>query len=366
VTVTSDASGEHVDLVGLIRRTWHHKVVTLPVIVLTVVAAIVVQSSVEPRLEARGTVLLAEPQLDPSLAAADVVDTRQIAVQLRSEESVASLAVTGATADFVVNQLDEDVVEVVANGPAAQSAVATAELVTERMIEAVDRAQEDAAIPEAERLQARVTVEGVVAEELEDGTFRAVSTVSFVDPAAGIENPFTASLSTARVLQVAITSETNRARVEERTGEDIEFEIGLDPNDSAPIIEIFTYGADPARVLESFQSVRGVLGEELDARQSRAGIPGPRRISIEVLSEPLTVTDVSPPIGRTVAAIIVLGGALVLGLVWLREGRLGRDRQAASPVPQDAERGAKGNGRPSRSSSPGTSQRGRPAARSRR
>jgi capsular polysaccharide biosynthesis protein len=308
----------------VVLRRWY---VALPVLIVALLAAATAQANVPPRYEARGSVLLTEPELDPSGLAAVVVNLNDLRSRLGAEALAEELSTGGA--EYVV-QIDDVAMTVTSFATDATSAEATTDAVIERFVAEVESAQVDAEIPETERLRATVLTPLISAIEQPDGTFEATGRVGLADPTAGVTNPYGADNTTGRVLEVTLMSDVGRERVAARTEPGIEFQVVQNLPDAAPILEITTFGEDQTAVLAAFGEIRDVIAEELERRQERAAVPSTRRVDVEMLAEPRSVTDVSPLISRGVAAIVALGLVLapLLALLTERLALASTDRRA--------------------------------------
>jgi hypothetical protein len=83
-------------------------------------------------------------------------------------------------------------------------------------------------------------------------------------------------------------------------------------------------GAYQEEVLAAHEVIRNVLNEELDDRQARAGVAPPRRIVVTDLAVPQQVIDRSPPVERSVAAIIGTGLFIAIALSVALDSALSR------------------------------------------
>jgi hypothetical protein len=307
-------------LVVMVRR-WY---VSLPVLLVTFVAAVYLQASSEPRYEARGSVLLTEPQLDPSGLPASVVTTSHLIDRVEAGEAATAIGEAGG--DFVIRGGD-DGFEVVAIAASAEEAQSAARSIQDQLVAAVEDLQVEAEIPQDERLRVSAVSPVAATEQQTNGAFQATGTVFIEDPTADAMNPFAANNLTGRVLEVAVMSDAGRALVAERTSPGVSFRVTQNLPDAAPILEIATYGSVPDEVLAAFDQVATVVDEELDRRQARAEVPSTRRVRVEALAVPRSVVDVSPPVSRAVATIVALGLLLTPMLVVAVENLAARRRR---------------------------------------
>ena len=318
------------DLLVIIQTVLRRWYVTAPVLLAAFGLAFYVQSTIPEEYQARGSVLLEEPRFDPSRLPASFVHTGTLLD--RFEESDAAAMVTTGDTRVVPRPHDRWSLEITAVGSDPNDVEASIMATMDWVSAEVAALQEEEDVSEEERLRVSVLTPAVTAEPQPGGNYEAVGEVMLRDPAAGIDNPYTAGGGTTSLLHAVIGSDSGRSRVNERTAPGVSFDIGT-TRDNAEIIQITTTGSDPATLFDAFDVVRDALASELDARQQRADVPESRRIVITDLARPQVVMDVSPPLSRAVAAIIGLGGLLALGLAVAVESIADR-RQSTSVSPR--------------------------------
>ena len=311
------------DLLTIIQAVFRRWYVALPIGLITLSIAGAMQVGLPSEYEARGSVLLEEPQLDPSRLPASTVSAEILIDRLESGGTLADLA-SGDARILPLGQ-DGQTVEVTAtasNGTAAETSV---ERTLDWLTEAATDLQDAEEIAEGERLRPVVLTPTISAEAQEDGAYTASGTFYLRDPSAGAENPYRAGQDTARLLQEVIASDQVRAQIRERTAPGVSFDV-TSGRDSGPIMNITLNGSDPAALLEAYRVVSEALDTELDQRQARAEVPESRRIVVTPLAAPQSVADVSPPLNRAVAAIVGVGGVLALGATLAADSLLTRRR----------------------------------------
>jgi hypothetical protein len=318
------------DLLSLVRIFFRRWAVTVPIIVLTLAAATYVQVNVPPQYQARGSVLLATPELDPSRLPSSVVDLPSLVDELETEQTASGLVAPGS--EILVRIREDGVFETNSVSTSAEAAEQTVENVIAWLIEEVARVQVEADVPESERIRARNLTPIVAAEEQDGNRYQATGAISLEDPSLNMTNPFGATLETALLLEEAVGGDAGRRRVADLTGPGASFQFSSADRSASPILRIDTFGSDPETVLEAFEHVRVVLDEELTARQDRAEVPTLRQVRVETLTAPGTVSDISPPVSRAVALIVGLGGLLALGLAIALESLLSRRSTRTSGV----------------------------------
>ena len=325
-----------ISLMGVVFRRWR---VTVPILLLTLGIAVAVQQSTDPVYEAKGSVVVAAPQTNPATAPANVADPAVIARAVRSSEEAAALTSGGSGVQFTFDSGLEELLQIVVTGQNPEAVRQAADTLVNLSVELVQARQVDAGIAEVERIQAVPVPDGTrITETDPDGddvpTYTITTDVVFEDPAEGVENPYSASPVTARLLEVATQSDAGRQQVAARTSGEIEYSVVQNENDRAPILEVITSAPTREQALSGFEEVVEVVAEELDRLQERAGVLPSRRLSIEVLAAPQTVRDVSPPISRAVAVTVALGFLLALAGALLAENLAVR-RQRREPSVDD-------------------------------
>ena len=315
------------DLITLIQIVFRRWYVTVPILMATIGLAAYVQSTIPPAYEARGLVLLEEPQFDPSRLPETFVNAQALVDRIDQSQVRGDLAV-GDT-QLVPNAPDRNTVEIVAIGSEPGQVESSVDGVMDWLVDDVTTLQDEEGIAEEERLRASILTPVVTAEEQPGGSYQATGLVVLRNPAAGVDNPFGAGGGTTSLLTAVATSDSGRARINRATSADVSFELSL-TRENASIITITTTGPEPAEVIGAFDVIRDTLAEDLDARQARADVPTSRRIVINDLARPQSVADVSPPLSRAVAAIVAAGGLLALGAAVMIESALTRRRRSGA------------------------------------
>jgi hypothetical protein len=325
-------------VVQAVLRRWY---VSVPIFAVAAVAAVLVQLSTPPQFQASGQVLLADPELDPSTLPIAVVDLDEMLRQLDEPELREELASGDASYQVSAETRSSLAVTVVADDE--NSARSTALAIDDWLGRYVDDLQADSDLPETEQLQVRGGDRIRIASD-DAGDVEVSSTIELFDPTTAAGNPFAASMATARLLIVAVQSDAGRAAVRERTGPGVSFVLAQTPGDPAPIVDITTTGSDPETVLDAFETVRRTVDEELADRQDRAEIPSVRHTRVETLAQPRAVTDISPPVQRTTAAILGLGFLLAVSAAVTLDSISTRRRPPAAPGAPEQDRPVAGPG----------------------
>ena len=312
------------DLITLIQIVFRRWYVTVPILLATIGLAAYVQSIIPPAYEARGSVLLEDARFDPSRLPATFVNAEALIDRFDHGPAGRDLAV-GET-QLIPHARDLNTIEITAVGADSEEVESSVDEAMDWFVGDVSTLQEEEGIAEEERLRVSILTPIVAAEEQPGGTYQATGLVGLRDPAAGIDNPFSAGGGTTSLLTAVASSDSGRARINRATGPGVTFGLTT-TRDNASIITVTTTGSEPADVIAAFDVIRDALAEELDARQARADVPASHRIVINDLARPQSVTDVSPPLSRAVAAIVAAGGLLALGAAVMIESVLTRRRR---------------------------------------
>jgi hypothetical protein len=304
-----------VDLVSIIKTVFRRWYVVAPIVLAGLAGAAYFQMNAVPQYQTTGSVLLAEPQLDPTGLLDPALALEETLERVQEPEVITELEQGGAR--LVIQPQDElllDVVATAGDSRDAETSVLDALAWMERdLAEAAAAVTDDPRERVRARLSPTVTIEG-----LPNDSYRARGSFSVEDPTAEVPNPYPASITTGRVVEVAVESDAGRARIAEEAGRPVAFDISLE-GPEAPIMTITTFGSDPASVIEGFSHVVTVVNAELEDRQERAEVPSSRWVVLETLAEPQNVQDISPPFERVAIAVLGLAGLLAVGVAILVE-----------------------------------------------
>ena len=306
------------DLLTIMRIARARWKIVVPILLVTFIAAAMIYKDKTTSYAVTGTELLvagrgqATEAGEVAVVSADLLDEllmqppilRQLTAEELSTTYDLELSETGTTLHL----------EVI--GASAEQAVDTAA----RLVElAPDLLEESLGETDA----GSVTIEQATtgspddAEPVGDGTFR-YSTVIVVGPAPRVTlNPFPASLATVRSLVAVAESLPFLVTVSE-AGADAAFEVVGNVRE-APLIDVAVSSASPDEAIESHEIIVSELQNELDDLQAGA------LIDAEARTQMLPLVDATYPIAtatsqvRPVAAIVVLGSGLAVGLATLLE-----------------------------------------------
>jgi len=305
------------DLVSLLRIMVRWWIVVVPILVLTVVAAVLVNRSVDPVFEAAGSVLVAPPGFSSPEQPFGAFDIGEIAAAVREDDSLDELRDADELTDYTIDDTTDGLLQVIATGTSGPATEATADAVAALVVAELVAVQEEEQVDEAARVQPRLTTDEVIARQGtgDDGSERFVANVGVIldDSAVEVQNPYGPTPQTGRLLQVSVMSAEGQQRVRSLASQDLAFEIFQDWQDRAPILGVSTYGPSSEGALEGFEAVTQTLDDVLDERQERAGVPPGQRVLIEVIAAPGGARDVSPPVSRAVAVTVALGLVAAVG-----------------------------------------------------
>lgn len=347
-------------LLGTLVRRWY---VVVPTLLMSALAAYLVDTRVPSEFEATGWVLLEAPALNQAgmSSGADIL-------ALGDDLAADPPGGLPSDAEFVVQQGDTPASFVVsAAADSASGAEQTVNVITAALQDRLAETQTDAAVDEFARLELRQALPRAIPSEQNDGSFTASMPLDLRDPASGVANPYGPNPGTGRLLQVAIMGDAGRARFSAQFDGGVAYSIDQAARDAAALLQITTTGADPQEVVAAFFTLQQILDADLDDRQARAGVPESRRVRVAPFDTPLRADDVSPPVERATAAVLLLGGLLSIG-VGVATNRLLLNRAAkadAAKAKADAAKAkaaaAKAEGAAgTRHASPGKRKRARP------
>ena len=297
-------------LLPMLRRRWY---IVVPLAALTALLAFLVGSNAPTSYQASGIVMIADPQLDPSRSALRGIDIPSIVADANSDALRAETVAAGGSEQYAVRAVGPRRLQVVASG-ATESATKTVEVTLRHLERAIAQAQiGDDRDPE-ERVRTRLLIEVPDlgsdrggAEGLAPAT-EVVGTLVLQDPSDDAENPF-GRRNSARLLTVAVNSESERARIADLLGQDVGF--GLRTyDDRAGMLQIVLRGPHPAETLAGFPILVDVLGTELEDRQVAAAVPTGQRRFLEVLAAPQHAVDTSST-WHFPTILTVLGGLVL-------------------------------------------------------
>lgn len=314
-------------IIAILRRRWRF---ASPILLLAVVLAVVLESWSSTEYTATGTVLLVASEIDlPTTPTAVTTAT----IVRRLEDGPVAGGREDDDETFVgATRVDADNLQLFAAAETEIAATRALDDALEWLVDDVDAAYDEAAIPTNERSRVVIQPLDPAVWRLGDGWHASGATVQLENPGSGAANPYEPTTSMLRLLEIATTSDSGRATLEEEMGDDAVFEIHHDRRDAAPVAQITTRSPDADGALAAFDAVAAFLSDELDARQRRAGVAADRRHGLEVIGRPVAAerTD-RVPSGPTVL-VLLLGAAAALGGAALVDWRRLRAQDASSPA----------------------------------
>jgi hypothetical protein len=326
--------GPAMDLLTIVRVVLRRWYITGPVVVMTLIAAFIMQGNVPSQFRASGSILITDPQFDPSRLPDPGAVVEEATVSVQDPETLDELA--PGPSDVAFGMVGNATVEAVATAESPREAERIARSALVRLADEVAEVQAGDQSTLAVELQPNILTPSIIAEQVDETRFRASGRIQLIDPTLENANPYTASGATVRLLQVAVMSDVGRARVSELTGQQVTYQVSSEAYDAAPIMGVEIFGADPTAVIGGFDAIKAFIGEELERRQERAAVPIARRLTVEALAQPQSVIDESPPLDRIVAVVMALGLAAALGLALAVESFAQRRRNGRTASAEDS------------------------------
>lgn len=298
------------DLVGLFQLVWKYRLITLPLLVVTVAVAVYAEDVGPSQFEASGAVLVSDSRPSDAVDVVSLTEPADIARALRLSQTAELALAASSVSDLSIGTTEDRGVRIVVSGTPASEVEGHALELADAALEIVIDRQEDSGIPESERI--RGVRRGSSTEPGNGEEFITLVEVSLDDQPAAVNNPLGPTIATGRLLQIASLSDAGQETIAEQTGPDLEFEVQLDPRDQAPILEIRVLDRSPESALNGFDVVVNFLSQHLSERQEAAGVRSSDRLILEVLAAPQRARDVSPPVSRAAAVILSIGVFLTL------------------------------------------------------
>lgn len=305
--------------------------IIVPVLVLTLAVAAKIYSDRSTTYWATGTELLVAGRGQAS--AADQVEIANVGIDLLEDLWTQPSTLRQLTSDGLSNTFRVEVSEtgptlrLEVTGDSAEQAVATAE----RLVElAPQLLVESLGEQDAEHLTVEQAVAGTPedAEPAADGTF-TYSTVIVVGTSPRTTlNPFPASLATVRSLVTIANSLPFQAAV----GQAIPgatFEVTGNVRE-APMLSVTAWAPTDDGALAAHQFVLETLRTELDTLQANAVIDADARTQMQTLVPATFAVPTPTSKVRPVAAVVVLGSGLAIGLATLVEAIAAERRRRAA------------------------------------
>jgi hypothetical protein len=313
-------------VLAILRRQWK---ISVPVLVVTVLAVVALEAVREPEYQAPGSLLLAAPEVDPSFASNRAANLRRTLDRLERPSTQAEIGLEDEALE--TSLLDATGADIAVRARESREAQQLLQRTLSWIDEDVWARQAEANIDDAERVRVLTREHPPTRES--DGGATAAATVWFEDPSSIAYNPYDASVSTLRLLEIAATSHRGEQELRERLGEGVEVGVTVNLRDLAPMISVTTFGHDPDRTLAGFGEVEAFLKEELEARQARAQVPASLRLWLDPVSQPLEAHRDGRLLGPWSMATILLGIVLSTTLAALADWRARVSRRGRPSPP---------------------------------
>lgn len=309
-----------VDTVNLIRR---RKVVVIPVLVITAVAAIYMLVVMPPGYSAIGSVLVKD-----AIAETSPVSPALFAESLQDQEARSEIRNNGADSAYSVSAAD-DLLLVRATGNTAVQAVATVNAVLGSMSGRLAVMEAEAGVDPT--LQSTVNVINAPETAISTEAGFEASGSAQIEGANASATPVDGETMRDALVQVLSSADIRRAIADE--GGEADYEFGFQKG--SPILEIEATGTDGD---ETVETVGLVISEAATQSERLADDLGGQKAS-GALTEDLVVPDsaVADRRGplRSVAAIGVVGVGLALSLAVAIEAYAEWRRRVNDDLPAD-------------------------------
>lgn len=337
------------ELFKALKRRW---LIAVPILAVSLVAAIVVVTSADSDFEATASLLLAGPELlgsaDQASHGGIPLNASVVAEIVEGDETRAGLGVVDESTDYSVDLSgDGTIIQIEAFSATEEGVVPTAEAVIGSLVDTVAELSADLESEQVERIDFRVlsvptTVrERTVFDSTGEGRVEYYATGSVLlridDPEPVADNPYTASGGTIRVLQeVAAAPTTRREVLADIEGAD--FAVTTQSRDSAPIIYVTATGPEADSTLEALDAAMAFLDEELVQRQEVTGAPESDWLVFQRLYVPEEATELAGNVRRPLVAILGLGAVAAVSLSVLADALLNlrQRRREESGEPGDS------------------------------
>ena len=143
------------DLVSLLRIMVRWWAVVVPIVLLTVVAAVLVSRVAGPLYQASGSVLVAPPTFTSSGSSFDGFDVDEIAAAVRQDEALDELLAADELVDYTIDDATDGLIQVIATGTSDAATETTADTVAAIVVDELIAVQMEREVDEASRVQPR-------------------------------------------------------------------------------------------------------------------------------------------------------------------------------------------------------------------
>lgn len=319
------------DLVTLALAGMRRWYLVVPLMVVTLAGAYLLNERIPLQLEARGQALLVPVESTESGRVRGVsleevageLSNLSVQGQLRDGDTELEVRARGRSIELQLSGTDES------------SVVETHQRATQWLRDNVEVRQQDAGIPPAERftLQAPTDASPTLAP---DGRISMTSVGRLEEPASMQLNPHGSTRETVSLLAAIANGDAARSIVAAELGDDVTYGVTFRSRDAAPVLGVTIVAPNGRDALAGYGVIIELLEDELGSLELRAGVPSNARTVIERIAPPREVVDIGPTMERPVAAVLGLGALLSVGLVVLLEAR---DRGRLQPTDAELVRG---------------------------
>ncbi|QBI20279.1 hypothetical protein ER308_12345 [Egibacter rhizosphaerae] len=308
-------------LARILLRRWY---VVLPLLALAGAGAFLLYQRGSPVYSTSASLLFADPSMQSAeerggqdATAAGVASPRVIAAVMQDSEVQQQILDGGGSPDYDVALGEDGVISVRAQAEDDSVAVRTVELVLDEVGAQMHQRQEEAGVPEDDRLAVEVLSspgtarpseedEGEVLEYEASGTLQVLGDF-------GEGNPYAEPGFTFGVLREVATSDRRMLELREQV-EGLTFNID---GEEAPIMRLSVSAEDPREVGEAYELVSAELSEELERRQEDIGVPAGNRMRLQELTEPGMVQEETDGLVRPLVTVAGLGVVVAVAMALL-------------------------------------------------
>lgn len=306
------------DIARALYRRW---IVSVPVLVLTAIAVVVVVSTADTTYEATATLLLAEPEIvgssdeDPDEPAQATPLSPTAIAEIAEGDRVRSRVIPeGSDADYSITPRDNRILRIEATSQDEAIVVTTANQVIDEIVDILGEmdSAESSTNLEGEILarptRARQRLVAIGAGETAVEYYASGSVLVSIEQEAVVSqaNPYAASGGTLRVIEEVASTESVKESVLASV-EGADYVIAFTPRDLAPIMRVTATAPQPETTLDALDAALGFLDDELAGRQEITGAEPATWLRWQRLDIPNEPEEVSPNLRRPVATIVVLG-----------------------------------------------------------
>lgn len=300
------------DILTLLSIIWRRWFVVVPVLIVTLAAAVELASGAEVRYETYGSELLVAqsqtgPQESTGPALSPELATNVVANALRRPEFDDAVQATGAESDFDV-EVDPggSLMTLTVTGDDAEDVVATAAAVVDLAPGAVSAVVGEEV---ADRLQI-TSLTPVSAESITetDEGYSFTAAVTVFANSTTVNNPFPPSGATIRTLTELSFGQAVAEAVVAQVPEG-SYSVTGDQRPTAPILEIRAGASEAADVGIVYEIVRDEIARQLETFQTAAGVEPSDQTVLFSLVAPSAVAQTSSSVVRPIAGIVLLGMA---------------------------------------------------------